>query len=65
MKTTLLFVSAVAAVKWDANGDPEKLNMLNPGFWEHKANTNWPNMRTSYYDKKNGGVWRSMNTELL
>lgn len=36
---------------------PEKVHILEPHEYKEKADTNIPNIRTTFYDKKNG-VWR-------
>jgi len=37
--------------------DPEKVHTLEPEAYQNRANTNTPNTRTTFYDKKSG-VWR-------
>merc|ERR1712070_1003647 len=37
----------------DKPADPEKVHVLEPTEYQEKANTNSPNLRTTFYDKKN------------
>jgi hypothetical protein len=41
---------------WQYHDQTEKVHILEPEKYQVKANTNSPNMRTTFYDKKNG-VW--------
>ena len=36
--------------------EPERVFELNPVWYQNRANTNMPGMRTTFYNKK-GGVW--------
>lgn len=38
------------------NGEPEKVHVLQPKFYQNVANTNTPNIRTTFYNAKHG-VW--------
>lgn len=40
------------------SAEPEKVHVLEPIAYQNRANTNKPNIRTTFYDKKNG-LWRS------
>lgn len=40
-----------------AQGEPEKVHVLQPMWYKNKADTNKPNKRTTFYDKENG-MWR-------
>mmetsp|Transcript_13459 Transcript_13459/g.22896 ORF Transcript_13459/g.22896 Transcript_13459/m.22896 type:complete len:252 (-) Transcript_13459:43-798(-) len=40
-----------------AETEPEGVHVLEPIAYQHRANTNTPNMRTTFYDKKNM-LWR-------
>lgn len=37
--------------------NPEKVNVLEPEAYQQKANTNTPNIRTTFYDKQNN-LWK-------
>jgi len=43
---------------------PEKVHTLQPLAYEHRANTNKPNIRTTFYNKK-AGVWMEEKEMLL
>ena len=44
---------------WTANDPAEKVHVLEPTYWQAVDDNSWPNKRTTFYDKKHGGVWRT------
>lgn len=46
--------AAPAGEKPAAVLQPEKVSVLNPQAYQHEANNNKPNKRTTFYHKKNG-----------
>jgi hypothetical protein len=44
--------------------EPEKVVILQPLAYQERANTNVPNQRTTFYDKRNG-IWREQMMESL
>ena len=47
-------------VNYEPNGAPEKLMLDNPGFFQHLADYNFPNMRTTFYNKKSSNQASAM-----